>query len=392
MKFIPELFTRCSARLGTLSELERIPDVVLETPLLMLYTKRGSIPHVTREVLEMITPEKLLLTMSLPTTFDMADPVRQFKSIADFVGLKEYPAFLTIEDPAQATVSGYNDEDTIAVWTRHGKQIINADRYMDIVEAFRPDFYLALYDGDTHSGSSSKRIAKSVDRSRIMLDKCLARHTVSEVLRNKGILGAVGGGYNTTARELSIKNLEGKNLAGYVIDGLHNNGPETEKIPFQSVEDIVKHTISLLPQDKMRVSMGAWNPVTVMNLIKLGVDLFDSSYPYLVTERSCALTFLYHHSESGESPMISISEKRYADDFTPICKDCKCLTCLNHTKAYLHHLYQTKELLGAVLLMIHNIHHYLEYFKEIRNSLRNGTFRELETKIYVIFAKNDPAN
>lgn len=60
----------------------------------------------------------------------------------------------------------------------------------------------------------------------------------------------------------------------------------------------------------MRVVMGSWNPVTVIDLVALGVDLFDSSYPYSITERSCALTFLYEHSTTEDQPLILISEAR----------------------------------------------------------------------------------
>lgn len=60
----------------------------------------------------------------------------------------------------------------------------------------------------------------------------------------------------------------------------------------------------------MRVSMGSWNPATVISLVELGVDLFDSSYPYSVTEQSCALTFLCQHSKGDDSPMISIAESK----------------------------------------------------------------------------------
>ncbi|XP_033222272.1 queuine tRNA-ribosyltransferase accessory subunit 2-like [Belonocnema kinseyi] len=71
----------------------------------------------------------------------------------------------------------------------------------------------------------------------------------------------------------------------------------------------------------------------------------------------------------------------YANDFSPICADCTCSTCKHHTKAYVHHLCQTKELLGLVLLMIHNMHHYMEFFEAIRSNLRNATFLAFKENI-----------
>lgn len=151
--------------------------------------------------------------------------------------------FLTIQDPAEVTVSGFNDKDTVSIFTKHGKQLINPDEYMDVVEAFRPDFYLALCDGDTGPDCSSKRVRKSIERSKKMTERCLVRHNNSQVLKNNGILGAVEGGYCAEARTESVQNLSDKDLSGFVIDGLHTNGAEVGGIKFKTIEEIVKHTI-----------------------------------------------------------------------------------------------------------------------------------------------------
>lgn len=67
----------------------------------------------------------------------------------------------------------------------------------------------------------------------------------------------------------------------------------------------------MLPIDKVRVSMGCWNPVTTLDLVELGVDVFDSSYPYIITEQSQALTFMCDHDAcKNDQYAISIAEKR----------------------------------------------------------------------------------
>ena len=114
---------------------------------------------------------------------------------------------------------------------------------MDLVEIVKPDIYLVLCDGDTDLTSTSKRAKKAVYRSRICLEKCLSRHNTSEILKSSGILGAVEGGYDIDARETSIEYLKDKPLFGFVIDGLHRNGPEVEKISFKEIKQIVEHTI-----------------------------------------------------------------------------------------------------------------------------------------------------
>ncbi|KAG5324998.1 QTRT2 ribosyltransferase, partial [Pseudoatta argentina] len=406
MKFFTDSIARCAARIGTLSGFERLPNSSFETPLLLIYTKGGSVPHLTKDVFKTLTMEEQLLIVSLPSTMLMTDVIKELDtSFADFVSMKEYINFLSIHDPAYTTNSGFHQSDTISVWSRTGRIVVSAKKYMEIVQAYKPDLYVALCDGDTNINSRAKRISKAVLRSKTLLEQCLDIHLQSDILKSKGILGPVEGGYNLQARKESIDYLKDKPLAGFVIDGLHNNGPDVQNISSEQIKQVVQYTINLLPIDKMRISMGCWNPATVLDLVELGVDVFDSSYPYVITEQSQALTFLCDHDtcENNQHAM-SIAEKRYANDFSPICKKCKCLACQNHTRAYIHHLHHTKEMLALVLLMMyvfinydlitliydqltinddfrHNTHYYLQFFNLIRDSIKNGTFNQLQTKI-----------
>lgn len=114
---------------------------------------------------------------------------------------------------------------------------------MDIVEAFKPDLYIALCDGDTNIDSSKKRVTKAVKRSKTLFDQCLTRHSISEALKTAGILAAVEGGYDIEGRTASADYLKDKPVVGYVIDGLHNNGSTVKNITSEQVKDIVKHTV-----------------------------------------------------------------------------------------------------------------------------------------------------
>ncbi|KAL2713264.1 queuine tRNA-ribosyltransferase subunit QTRTD1 [Vespula squamosa] len=389
MKFILDSLTHCTPRIGILKEFERLPNTIFETPLLLIYTKRGSVPHLTKDVFKMVTKQQHLLSISLPSTLKMEDSIKESNvSFAEFVSMKEYINFLSIQDPTEVTPSGFQQADSISVWSRTGRTIFTADKYMDLVEIFEPDLYVALCDGNIHN--SEKRISKATDRSKTLTEQCLKRHAASNKLKSKSILGAVEGGYNLKIREESVEYLKNKPLAGYVIDGLHDNGPDVRNIKWKQIENVIQHTIKLLPADKLRVSLGCWNPLIILELINLGIDIFDSTYPYVVTDHSEALTFLCDHDNCKNiNHILKISEKRYADDFSPICQYCQCLTCKNHTRAYLHHLHVTKELLGMVLLMIHNTHHYLEFFDAVRQSIKNDSFSQFREKINSKFPKEE---
>ncbi|XP_015436631.1 PREDICTED: queuine tRNA-ribosyltransferase subunit QTRTD1 homolog [Dufourea novaeangliae] len=344
------------ARIGTLTNFERIPTISFETPLALIYTKGGSVPHLTKDVFKMVTTDPQLLSVSLPSTLIMTEAMKEANiSFSNFVSMQEHINMLTIHDPADLTPSGHQMLDTIPVWPRSGRIQMSANKYMDLVETFKPDCYVALCDGDTNIDSSKKRSENAVNRSKTLFEQCLSRHTASESLKSTGILGAIEGGYNVDARLASIDYLKDKPVLGYVIDGLHNNGPLVHSITSEQIKQIVEQAVSLLPSEKLKVSMGCWNPPTVLDLIELGIDV------------------------------ISFRDIRYEEDFSPICSHCECLTCKNHTRAYLYHLRNTREMLLDVLLMIHNIHHYLEFFKAIRENIKSGTFDELKQKINLKF-------
>ncbi|XP_044732033.1 queuine tRNA-ribosyltransferase accessory subunit 2 [Chrysoperla carnea] len=374
-----------SSRLGCLSGAERLPDKELETPLVMLYTKGGSIPHITHEVLQLITKECQTIQIPLVSTVQFVQPIGAWdRPLADFIGLTEYVTCVTVQDPGDFTPSGKHKQDSVPIWTRSGKVDISPNKYMDMIEKFKPDMYYALSDGDTNVSSPKKRTQKSVDRTLQFFEKCSQRHIKSDILKKKMFIAAIAGGFNVIERQRCIRSLlKNENIlsvSGFLIDGIHNNGPELELLNFTEVKPVLDETLKMLPEDKLRSVHGCWNPLAVINLVQMGVDVFDTSFPYIVTERSAALTFNYRPSdgEISEKFEINLRDLSYASSFEPLYAHCACLACRKHTRAYIYHLLNVQELLGTVLLTIHNLHHYLEFFKQIRDSIRTQTLDDLQ--------------
>ncbi|XP_034195462.1 queuine tRNA-ribosyltransferase accessory subunit 2 isoform X3 [Osmia lignaria lignaria] len=391
MKFNTNSLKSCVARIGTLTEFQRIPNASFETPLALIYTKGGSVPHLTKDVFQMVTKDPQLLSVSLTSTVSMLESIKDCNvNFSEFVGMKEYLNFLTTHDPCYATPSGYHQPDSIPLWTKNGKHMLTPSKYMDIIEAFKPDLYVAFHDGDTNINSSKRRVSKAVHRSMVFFEQCMLRHSTSIVLKSSEMLGAIEGGYDIEARTVSANFLKDKPVLGYIIDGLHNNGPDVTNIQTDQIKKVVSHVINLLPPEKLKVSVGGWNPLTVLDLVELGVDVFDTSYPYIATQNAEALTFLCDHDVCNNMEhVMSFKEDRYKEDFSPICSHCECVACKNHTRAYLHHLCNTREMLSMVLLMIHNVHQYLEFFKIIRESIRNGTLDQCRKKINLKFKQTN---
>ena len=153
--------------------------------------------------------------------------------------------------------------------------------------------------------------------------------------------------------------------------------------------------IPLLPENKPRIYLGSCDPWKVLRLVEMGVDMFDSSYAYHAAESGLALVFpnTVPGSQKKEptSPPETLSlttqdnsfpsssnfhldlrdTSSFKEDFSPISSVCRCHACRRHTRAYINHLLSTDELLGPVLLVMHNLHHYANFFEAVRECLES---------------------
>ncbi|GLV32056.1 uncharacterized protein CBL_11988 [Carabus blaptoides fortunei] len=386
MLFYVKDFPKCFPRLGKISEVYRIPNFELETPTALLYTKAGSIPHITKEVLQLITDKPQGIQLPFASTESFCESLSNTRmTLAEFIGLKEYLVYVTVQDPGDITPGMRHKRNEVPIWTRSGQRYITSESYIDTMKDFLPDMLCLLSDSDTNKASAQKRIHKSVTETIMHLNKCLDRLSQGvNCSDTMTIIAPVVGGYCLNSRDLCLKAIlkhEDK-FGGYLITGLHNNGPELEFLPFGEVQPIVEHVINQLPERKFRIVEGCWNPVDVIKLIRLGVDIFDTSYIHLLVERTSALTFTFDSdNKTLNNYEINLTDSKFDEDFTPLVQGCKCLACAKYTRAYIHHLITVSELLGPTLLTIHNTHHYLEFFKAIRQSMRNGTLDILESLV-----------
>jgi len=396
MKFVVKNVTRSKGRVGNILDLNKRPDVVLPTPLCLLNTRKGCVPHLTYDVLHKMVLNRqhsLPLCLPLTTLANSRTAIKAYgKGIASFIGFEDQVIYLSIQDPAEAIPQGYNDKAGISLWPKTGRWQLDVQHFMEMVESFQPDMAQVLCDSDTNKDSTPKRIRKSLDRSLHYLDLCLVHHAKSENVRERTALFAtVEGGYDKASRKHSAKQTALRPVDGFVIEGFHNNGPEAENINPDDIKELVSEVVEHLPADKPRVLPGVYRPDVVLAAVQQGIDIFDTSYPYVVTERGGALVFKYSFrgaensassrggdGEGSKTFEWNMKDTRYAADFTPIVEGCECYTCLKHTRAYVNHLLMTGEMLAEVLLMIHNLHHYLQFFSAIRDALTSDMLDQLK--------------
>tara|TARA_X000001036_G_scaffold136677_1_gene129432 strand:- start:390 stop:782 length:393 start_codon:yes stop_codon:yes gene_type:complete len=119
--------------------------------------------------------------------------------------------------------------------------------------------------------------------------------------------------------------------------------------------------------------MGVGKPDDLLGAVKRGVDMFDCVLPTRSGRTGQAFT------SKGQ---VNIKNSRHSLDTRPLDIDCNCDTCKNYSRAYLHHLFKAKEILGLMLLSLHNIHFYLNLMKNIREAINNKDFDKFE-KIFL---------
>ncbi|CAH0546556.1 unnamed protein product [Brassicogethes aeneus] len=380
MKFTVQNVSKLRPRIGTLSNFGERKNGTLETPMLLLHSQGGQIPHITHEVFKLISKDAHILQIPLTSMHNFQETLEQYNgTITDFIGSKESLSCITFHDPSNITRQGHHAKNKVPLWTKNGIVYYDAPMYCKVLESYKPDMYFFISDGDTNKGSQQKRIQKAVDTTIHFYKDCLEGHKKSAILKNSFAMASIAGGYCLKSREKCMDvMLKDSEIGGYVIDGLHNNGPEIEFIPFDEVKSVAEFVMSKIPENKLMCVQGCWNPVNIVKFIQLGVDLFDTSYCRIVTERSSALTFSVDLQGELEEYEINLREHKYADDFQPIHNTCSCFTCKNYSRGYIHHLLTVQELLGPILIMIHNIHHYLNFFDTIRQCIKENTLNELE--------------
>ncbi len=186
-----------------------------------------------------------------------------------------------------------------------------------------------------------------------------------------GLFGIVQGGMFEDLRMESVNNLIQIGFDGYAIGGLAV-GEGQEKM-----FEVLNYTAPALPDNKPRYLMGVGRPSDIVGSVARGVDMFDCVMPTRSGRTGQAFTSL---------GVINIRNAKYMDDHEPLDKECSCPLCQNYTRGYLHHLFRSGEILGAMLLTQHNLHFYENLMKQIRLAIEKNCFQKFYEQFQEKFA------
>ena len=361
-----------------------------KAPYCFLYTKAGSIPHLTNETLSYLDTKLLnsatVYEIPVPTVVDFKETFQVFDGeCAEFFCLKSpCLTYCSLKDPLQQTSKGYNKNKSVAVWGIGGKKDINPFSHMDLLESMKPDIFDCLNDNDVMFSDSKKRTIKSVDRSLKFLEDAISIHNTSKLLKNSKMVCTIQGNFlvNECKRFCEgLKNLTkdySEKIFAYKLD-FSNMNNEQAKVMLECVKEN-------LGTSKPFFAVGVDNPLSVLDYLKESVYFFESSYISNLASKNMALCYnlidedliFSKDSKNNEKGITSfkdtmdLSDLKYEKCFKPLMVGCECYTCRHHTCAYIHHLVQVNEMLAPVLLTIHNLHHHLTFFKMVQNFLEKN--------------------
>ena len=234
---------------------------------------------------------------------------------------------------------------------------LTPEKVMEIQRALGTDIAMVL-DECVPYPSPYEYVKASAEQTGRWAKRCL------QVKREKdpALFAIVQGGVHRDLREKSVQTLVEMGFQGYAIGGLSVGEPKSMML------DVLEWTIPFLPENTPRYLMGVGTPEDIINAVILGVDFFDCVLPTRNARNGTLFT------SSGK---ISIKQAQYAEDQRPVDETCDCYTCRHYSRAYLRHLYLSKEILSPRLNTIHNLYYYITLLRKIREAIQKDRLLDL---------------
>ena len=334
------------------------PHGPVETPRFM--------PVGTAATVKGITPEQLAKTdaqMVLANTYHLhlqpgESIVEQAGGLHRFMGwsgpmLTDSGGFQVFSLSQLRTIS---DHGVIFRSPRDGRLIeITPEKSIQIQNALGADVIMAF--DECPPGQASREVVQAAtERTYRWLERCLLAH---QRPLDQALFGIVQGGTYLDLRAQSVEQLVKLDLPGYAIGGVSvGEAPEL-------VHQVVQATTPLLPSHKPRYLMGVGTYREMAIAIAAGIDLFDCVIPTRFGRHGTALV-------QGER--WNLKNAPFREDFRPLDETCDCYTCQTFSRAYLNHLVRSREMLGYLLLSLHNITELIRFTTRIRAAIIGDRF------------------
>jgi len=243
------------------------------------------------------------------------------------------------------------------------KQFISPEKAMEIQNCLGSDIMMA-FDECVPYPATYEYTKNSMERTTRWAARCKEFHKNTD---NQALFGIIQGGMFEDLRKESIKQLTELDFPGYAIGGLSVGEPR------DLMCEVMDYSVELLPKDKPRYLMGVGSPDYLFEAVERGIDMADCVLPTRIARHGAFIT------SKGQ---ITIKNAKYKHDFSPIDNNCNCYTCRNYSKAYIRHLFNENEILGARLASIHNLFFLINLMKSIRMSIKENNFINFKKEFY----------
>lgn len=222
------------------------------------------------------------------------------------------------------------------------------------------------------------RVEVANERTLRWLDRCVKAHRASGRWDEQGLFGIVQGGTDLEQRTFCAGQVTQHDLPGFAIGGVAVGEGSDE------IRSVVEHTAPLLPEDKPRYLMGVGYERDIVAAVRAGVDMFDCVLPTRNGRNASAFT---------STGSIRLKNAKFARDPGPIEAGCDCAACGGgFSRSYLRHLFQAGEMLGGILVSLHNLRHFQRLLLDIRGAIRDNTWSDLARRWPIAFREVEPAD
>ena len=248
------------------------------------------------------------------------------------------------------------------------RKFITPESDMEIQKKLGADIIMA-FDECTSADAGYKKAKTAVERTAVWLERC---YKANEGNQSQILFPIIQGNIFEDLRMESLERTLPYAKCGIAIGGL-SVGEEKEVM--YSILEILK---SRLPENMPHYLMGVGTPDCIVEAVDRGIDMFDCVLPTRIARNGTAMTMRGN---------ITVRNSIYKDDFTPIEEDCDCYACRNYTKAYIRHLINVDEILGGVLLSLHNLRFLKRFTDKIKEAIKNNCFKEFKRSFLADYNK-----
>ncbi|PCJ41237.1 MAG: tRNA guanosine(34) transglycosylase Tgt [SAR86 cluster bacterium] len=248
------------------------------------------------------------------------------------------------------------------------KVFLSPEKAIEVQRDLGSDIVMA-FDECTPYPATETEARDSMELSMRWAQRCKDAHADNQ----SALFGIVQGGMYPALRKESLAALKAIDFDGYALGGLSVGEPKDEMML------VLDAIAGLLPTEKPRYLMGVGTPSDLVEAVSRGIDMFDCVMPTRNARNA--------HIFTSEG-VLKLRNARFKDDLAPLDKNCSCYTCKNFSRSYLHHMDKCKEMLGAQLNTLHNLHYYQRLMEDLRSAIEQGKLAAFRKGFFEAQAKH----